>query len=317
MTAASSDSCWTRRGRILSPADVPGQFRLLQAPTAWCLPDGTVRLVTGGRDPKNQGRMLTLDLDPADGMRIIRAPMQSSITPDRVRAFGYESFSGSCAVWHDGRLWLYSSALKMAGRLFEIVILLFFSDDGGETFEGPQVLLTPDDNLGLPVTFPEVRRIGDEWRMWFTAYEGWRLDVQPYPDGRYSIRQAHSDDGLNWTVEDGTAIGLAGVAEAGLASPAIRPGGPRHEMWYSRRGPILEEDPASRRYRMGYATSDDGRIWTRQDESFHFANAPAPEDWDGQMQCYPSLLSLPDGQTCMFYCGNGYGEAGFGYATLD
>ena len=38
--------------------------------------------------------------------------------------------------------------------------------------------------------------------------------------------------------------------------------------------------------------------------------------WDSEMVCYPHILKI-DGKYQMFYCGNGFGFEGFGYAELD
>jgi len=76
-------------------------------------------------------------------------------------------------------------------------------------------------------------------------------------------------------------------------------------MWYSYRGTS---------YRIGYAESDDGRAWRRQDG---LAGIDVSADgWDSEMIEYPFVF-LHRGQHFMLYNGNDYGRTGFGLAVLD
>ena len=78
-------------------------------------------------------------------------------------------------------------------------------------------------------------------------------------------------------------------------------------MWYCRRG---DNHP----YRIGYAESNDGIIWTRHDDRVGIS---ASEDgWDSEMTAYPFVFDQ-DGARFMLYAGNGYGRAGMGLAVLD
>jgi hypothetical protein len=67
-------------------------------------------------------------------------------------------------------------------------------------------------------------------------------------------------------------------------------------------------------YRIGYASSADGCLWTRDDAR---AGLDVSSDgWDAEMVSYPHILQL-DGKTYMFYLGNGVGREGFGLAELQ
>jgi hypothetical protein len=79
----------------------------------------------------------------------------------------------------------------------------------------------------------------------------------------------------------------------------------RWRMWYSFRGQA---------YRIGYAESDDGRRWRRQD---HLAGLDvAASGWDSEMIEYPFVFDH-DGQRFMLYNGNAYGGSGFGLAVQE
>ncbi|WP_245860992.1 hypothetical protein [Rhodobacter maris] len=250
-------------------------------------------------------------------MKIVRSPQ---IEPAAIQAIARGGLSGigPCdALWDGDRLLLATSSLTLHGRLYDAAIEVMTSQDGGATFLPPHTLLTSAANNGYPVTLPCIRKLaGGGWRMWFTAFTQWVPEAQPKPDARYCIRSARSEDAEFWTVDPSPAI-LRAPGEAGLARPTVLEGSGGFEMWFSARGPYSQADPGLRRYRLGYARSRDGAQWRREDERQGFCSSPAPDDWDGQMQCYPFVLRLTDGRQVMFYCGNGYGEAGFGWATRE
>jgi hypothetical protein len=77
-----------------------------------------------------------------------------------------------------------------------------------------------------------------------------------------------------------------------------------YKMWYSYRGG---------KYRIGYAESTDGKIFTRMDEAVGIG--VSEDDWDSDMVCYPCVFDLR-GVRYMIYCGNEYGKTGFGLAVL-
>lgn len=305
-------SMWTRSGCILTPSDLPEGIRLIQSPTAWVLSNGLVRIAIAVRDAQNVSSMMTLDVDPAREMKIMHPPSQTFITPEFVTGLGFAGLGPSDAIWHDGQLWLYASSLTLVGEIYDSSILLLISEDEGESFSDPRLVLDSPGNGGFPVIMPTVRYYSGSWHMWFTAFEEWRMDTSPHPDARYSIRYAQSEDGLIWTIQPGKAVALEGEREAGMASPTVSPKGPPKEMWFSLRGPF--GDVLQSRYHLAYARSTDGKEWLRQDSLQSFENPPERGEWDWEMQCYPNVIELPDGRSCIFYCGNGYGAAGFGFA---
>jgi hypothetical protein len=67
-------------------------------------------------------------------------------------------------------------------------------------------------------------------------------------------------------------------------------------------------------YRLAYAESVDGIVWSRKDEEVGIT--VSAEGWDSEMQAYPAVVSYKD-KTYLFYNGNNYGRAGFGYALLE
>ncbi len=316
MMARQMSSLWRRQGRILAPADLDG-VRLLQCPTAWQLPDGLLRIAAACRNAANVSVLQVMDCDPAQGMKIVRPPRIEPVALQAIAEAGLAGIGPCDAFWDGEVLLLATSSVTLRGRLYDAGIEVMTSRDGGTTFTPPRPLLGPAENGGYPVSMPCLRRLaGGDWRMWFTAFTEWRPEVRPNPDARYCIRSARSADGIVWTVDPAPAI-ARGPGEAGLARPTVLEGPDGLEMWFSARGPYAPEDPSLRLYRLCHARSGDGTHWQRADDRHGFCNPPAPGDWDGQMQCYPTVLRLADGRQVMLYCGNGYGAAGFGWASRE
>jgi hypothetical protein len=80
-----------------------------------------------------------------------------------------------------------------------------------------------------------------------------------------------------------------------------------YHMWFAHRG---TKDYTT--YRIGYAASADGQIWTRDDKLSGISISD--NGWDSESICYPYLVEH-DGVLFMLYNGNNYGETGFGYAV--
>lgn len=66
-------------------------------------------------------------------------------------------------------------------------------------------------------------------------------------------------------------------------------------------------------YRLAYAESYDGISWERKDDKLNLELSE--EGWDSEMMAYPAFVKYK-GNAYLFYNGNSYGYAGFGYAEL-
>ena len=85
-------------------------------------------------------------------------------------------------------------------------------------------------------------------------------------------------------------------------------------MYFSYRHVVDYRLTASSGYKIGLATSVDGKVWDKKyDETGIDLSA---EGWDSQMMAYPHVLKH-DGVFYMLYNGNGFGRDGFGYAVEE
>jgi hypothetical protein len=144
----------------------------------------------------------------------------------------------------------------------------------------------------------------DRWKMWYVSCTGWTTEGVK-PQHRYHIKYAESDNGIHWRRDGSVAIDYIDDKEYAISRPSVVRDKDRWRMWYSCRG---------RAYRIGYAESETGKNWIRQDHRSGIDVSAS--DWDSEMIEYPFVFDHR-GERFMLYNGNGYGTTGFGLAILE
>lgn len=156
-------------------------------------------------------------------------------------------------------------------------------------------------------TGPCLMREGSRWHVWYVSLDRW----EEQPDGSfkhyYNIKHRYSADAIQWELGRTTSIPFRSDLENAIACPTVLRENGEYHMWYS-----FRQQPGISTYRIGYATSPDGVIWTRRDELAGID--VSPEGWDSQMICYAHVFRHKD-MYYMLYNGNEYGKTGFGLAV--
>lgn len=122
----------------------------------------------------------------------------------------------------------------------------------------------------------------------------------------YHLKMAASADGLTWRRDGRIAIDFKNAAETNIARPWVLRTDSGWQMWFCAASP-----PA--KYRMGYAESPDGDVWTRRDDLAGLEPSPDPSAFDSEMVAYPCVVRHRDAEF-LFYNGNGFGRDGFAVA---
>lgn len=182
--------------------------------------------------------------------------------------------------------------------------------DGGETFariSRAPVLERSNSELffrGGPYCLKE-RGL---YRLWYVAGSEW-VNVEGKLMPVYDIRYLESQDGIHWPLEGNVQIPITDPDEHGFGRPYVisKPNG-GYRMFYSVRRKSI------RAYRLGYAESQDGYIWSRMDEKLNLNTTPGSFDSDAIMYAAPIQI----GNTLyVFYNGNNFGRDGFAVAVLE
>jgi len=310
---------WKKLGHIFDPTarrQSPWMQEYAQCPTPFVLNDEVLRIYVAGRPQRGSDRQYVsypgyVDLAREDISRIVKVANSPLIPLGNPGSFDEFGIMPSSVIRHGDEIFVYYTGwTRMQTVPYTQAIGLAISRDGGQTFdklgEGPILGLS----LSEPyfVTGPVVRVIGKQWRMWYLSGRKWLFDGEK-PEPIYQIACAKSDDGIRWQHDGTPVVPRRSENECQDILAPFFLGGKWHAI-FAWREPSTQ---AGGRYRLGYASSDDLEFWVRDDAQVGMELSPS--GWDSQMMCYPQVIEL-NGRILMFYCGNDFGQRGFGVAEL-
>lgn len=301
---------WEKKGLIYKPSgEAPWMKSHAQTPTALLL-DDRIRIYIAVRPEQSLTQITFIDVaidDPANILYVHKEPILPLGKPGTFDEFGIMPN----AVLHVGdEVWLYTAGWQRQQTVPTTAIGLAVSGDGGKTFtrafEGP--IMPPSHLEPYSTMGPCVMRRGDSWQMWYSTGHAWEKHEGKL-ERTYQIYYAQSDDGIHWQRPHINCIPPKSEDECSTRPAVIYADGMYH-MWFSYRS-WKDYRGGAGSYRMGYASSEDGLHWQRDDDA---AGIDVSADgWDSEMIAYGSVIETPAGRY-LFYNGNGFGESGFGYA---
>ncbi|WP_116137892.1 hypothetical protein [Trinickia diaoshuihuensis] len=305
---------WQKRGLVYTVDErLPWAKSHAQIPTVAGVRDDTLQVLFSSRDEHNRSAIASLDValdNPGEVLRVERAPLMEL---GKLGTFDDCGMMPSSVVELNGVRYLYYIGWNVRNTIpYHNSVGLAISEDDGRTyrrlFEGPVMDRTAEEPYFCGTTC--VRIENGIWRNWYLSCTGWML-VDGKPEPRYHLKYAESRDGIHWTREGVVAIDYADACEGGLVRASVHHDGKLYRMWYCRRSYSGYRENSAGSYRMGYAESHDGLVWTRLDER---AGLDVSESgWDSFMVAYPEVAEA-GGRLYCFYNGNGFGASGFGYA---
>jgi predicted GH43/DUF377 family glycosyl hydrolase len=302
---------WFKQGKVFEPH---GRFGWMnthaQIPTVLVM-DDRLRVYFATR-PRNDLTLTTfLDLDRNNPHDILYVHDKPVLEPGRPGMFDNHGVMPNYVTVVDGKVWLYYVGWYRGSTIpYHNAVGLAVSEDGGITFskmfEGPILDRTPNEPYSMGSVYI-VERNG-HYHMFYTYVFDW-VTIKDKLEPIYHIRHAGSSDGIAWTKTNHVCIQEQHPREA-IARPAIIHRDGKYQMWFCFRG---SEDFRGGKdsYRIGYASSDDLLDWTREDGRAGIDVSAT--GWDSEMITYPCIVAV-DEKYLMFYNGNGFGAAGFGYA---
>ena len=302
---------WKKQGLIYCPDGALDWAQThAMVPTPYLRDRECIRLFIASTDVNMVGRVGYLDLDARDPTRIMKFAATPCLGVGEPGCFDDNGVNVTSIVENGDELWMYYFGYQLGVKVrYSLFGGLAISTNGGESFvrrsRVPVIERSNDEPLLRSAPF--VLREGERWRMWYVGGDRY-IDVDDTTRPTYEIRYAESADGTNWPDRSLAAVELSGDGdEYGLGRPHVVRYNDGYRMWYSIRS-------RSKGYRIGYATSPDGTIWTRRDDVEGLE--PAVDGWDSEMICYAAELSTEFG-TYLFFNGNEYGRSGVGFAILE
>jgi len=200
----------------------------------------------------------------------------------------------------------------------ETAIGLAISEDNGVTFKkygnGPIVASSLKEPVLVGDAF--VKKYDGTYHMWYIFGTKWMEATHSEPEARvYKIAHAVSEDGIEWNKQDGIQIISDKLnPDECQALPTVIKIGSRYHMYFCFREATDFRKNPKRSYKLGYAYSDDLKIWMRDDQNGTIETIAG--EWDSDMMCYPHIFEC-DSKVYLLYNGNEFGKYGFGIAELE
>jgi hypothetical protein len=305
---------WNKRGLIYSvDGRLPWARTHAQIPTVDVLTENELRVFFSSRDEFNRSLIARMEVDARNPAAILNIHAEPLLPLGLPGTFDDCGMMPSSVVDSRGIKYLYYIGWNVRNTVpYHNSVGLAVSEDGGITyrrmFDGPIMDRTAEEPYFCATTC--VRIENGIWRNWYLSCTGWEM-INGRQEPRYHLKYAESSDGIHWIREGRVAIDYASAGEGGIVRASVRKDGALYRMWYSYRCHADYRSERSSSYRIGYAESADGLVWSRLDDRAGIEIGE--KGWDSFMQAYPDVVDV-GARRYMFYNGNGFGQTGFGYA---
>jgi hypothetical protein len=307
----NNDAEWEKVGLIFDPRSCGLEWMKTHAqnPIPERLEDGIYKVYFATRDSDNRSRGAFFVFDINRPFEVLEYSAEPLIDLGPLGTFDDAGAMPSALVDHQGRRYLYYTGWSRTVDVpFAFHVGLVVSNDGGRTFERPSLAPVLGRNQYDPYITgaPFVLFDDGKFKMWYISGTKWeREDPSSKAKHYYTVKYAESDDGLVWRTNADLCLPYD-TNEYAIARPIVRRLEDRYEMWFTFRG-------GANTYRLGLATSLDGRGWTRDPTPVGIDVSPS--GWDSEMICYGHPFEH-GGRLYALYNGNSYGSTGIGLAVV-
>ena len=309
---------WKKKGLIYKTSDdVWFSKTHAQVPVVLKLAKSELfRVFFATRDIDGKSRVSYVDLSSKDPKYLVKVADSPVLDLGRKGTFDDSGVMPSWVLEKDGKIYLYYIGWNVRNTIpYHNSVGLAVSDDGGNSFErvseGPMMDRTRTEPFFAGSSCVLVEN--GLWRNWYLSCTDWR-EVNGRMEPRYHLKYAESSNGLDWARKGVVAIDYKSEQEAGIVKASVVKRSKGYHMWYSYRNFSNYRTDPNQSYKIGYASSEDGIKWVRNDEAVGISLSE--KGWDSQMMAYPHVIEH-EGKLLMFYNGNGFGQHGFGYAERD
>jgi hypothetical protein len=303
---------WEKLGLIWQPTGTSWWNKKYgQLPVPYYIPEeNKIRVFFGTACEETFCRITFVDVDADNPTHVVYEHIAPVLDIGELGTFDDSGVVPSSILKKDNDLWLYTVGYQRCGRVpYMLFAGLARSSDEGLSFQRvSQAPILPRKNTRpTGQGAPSVIFHDGIYKMWHWFSTKW-ITVEGKLFMDYKIGYAESADGVHWDMKDITCLEPdESRGEFAVARPWVLFEEGVYKMWYSIR-------LVGKMYRIGYAESIDGLVWSRLD---HLAGIDvSPEGWDSQMVCYPAVIDVK-GHRYMFYNGNSNGLTGFGVARLQ
>lgn len=299
---------WIKLGNLYNPKPVHPKLASHAANPLAVLIEGDIyRILFSGRDNQNRSSIGYVDVDIIQ-RRTVYIHDRPIFQHGPENSFYSHGVSiGNCYTANGQRYilfmgWQCPSDGHWRGDIGRLVVEPDFSLrlDSNEPF------MSADAIDPISLSYPWViEKEQDHYYMWYGSTVAWDAGNG---EMLHVINSAVSNDGDAWQ-RNGLAVPyILGKAQAFSRPCVIGNSVDGYHMWFSYRS------GTGVKYRIGYASSEDGENWALRVKDAGIEISPT--GWDSEMIEYPFVFGHK-GQRYMLYNGNGYGLTGFGLAVLE
>ncbi len=308
--ALSCEREWEKIGLIFNPESLELEWMKshAQSPISEHLGAGIYRVYFAARDSDSRSRGGFFVFDVNRPLDVLEYSTQPVIDLGPLGAFDDAGVMPSSLVDNRGDRYLYYTGWSRTVDVpFAFHIGLVISKDGGKTYERPSLAPVLGRNPYDPYITGAPFVLFDEgaFKMWYVSGTKWEKEgLSSRAKHFYTVKYAESNDGLVWRTNADLCLPYD-AHEYAIARPVVRKLQNRYEMWFTFRG-------GANTYRVGFATSLDGRAWKREPA---IGIDVSPSGWDSEMICYGYPFEH-GGRLYALYNGNSYGSTGVGLAVM-
>ncbi|MCI8378510.1 MAG: hypothetical protein HFH72_08315 [Lachnospiraceae bacterium] len=278
-------------------------------PHAMLIRPGVIRIWGGVRDGSGISRIKYIDVDENHPNRILFISERPCLDIGNNGCFDDNGvILGDILQVNDDTLYMYYVGFQHVQKVkFFAFSGLAVSTDCGQSFE--RYMETPILDRTEKARYGRCIHtvLYDEgiFKCYYAIINDWKV-IQGIPYPVYNIWYLESKDGIHFSDNDRFLCVDTENDEYRIGRPKVYKSEKGYEMYYTR-------DLISKEYIAGYAFSEDGIHWTRQDHKI--ALVKSGEAWDSEMACYPVKL-VTTNHKYLFYNGNGMGRTGVGYMRI-
>lgn len=294
---------WKKLGNIFNtPGNHPLALTHAANPTSEVLSDTLLRVYYSSRAFDQRSSIFSVDINiDGEKIEVNKDTITLHLQPGDIGLFDDTGVSMGWLLKFDQVKYLYYLGWNLGKNVpWRNSIGLAISENGSPFKKYSKAPVLDRNNLNpYSISYPCVIKENNLFRMWHGSNQSWGATQE---EMNHCLTYAESSDGKNWESKDIISVGFHHESEYAMSKPSVIFEDNIYKMWYSFRG---------KSYRIGYAESENGKIFTRKDDlaGIDISN----EGWDSKTIEYPNIFKL-NNRKYLLYNGNNYGLTGFGLA---
>lgn len=297
---------WKKLGQVyVAPHDNSWRDNSALTPTPMLMPDGGMRVYCSFRDRAGVGRIGFVDLDINDPTRVLRISAKPVLDIGEPGTFDDNGVILGDIVFHENKFLMFYVGFQLVRKAkFLAFTGLAESSNGLEFVRVSTVPMIDRRDTGRFIQAVHTAWYEQEkWRIWYAEGDHWEtIGSTDYPS--YLIKYTETTDLKN--IPNGICCLRPNEGEYRIGRPRVFRKNSKYHM-------LFTCGTLSGAYFPGYASSDDGVTWVRDDERFCLKLSSS--GWDSKHLSYPALMEVNE-KILVCYNGNDMGKEGFGVAYI-